>query len=225
MQLTYCGAGCVATVIHDAGLAASLASRMPASGPRGGTAASWFLKTRLVAAEITKRPPAATASTAEEVATGNLSALTLISTKNVPSVAGEPPSYTVHKSFRLEQLAPRTLLSQLVPGRVALQFQFVARTAFMVCAARLNGRRVPLPEQRLDGAVRQSGAFLVEDGIVGAGGTNLLELDLRSADPRDELPEGPLTGENEPVAIIAEVWIRQAPQDDRLPSRPSPRQN
>jgi hypothetical protein len=67
--------------------------------------------------------------------------------------------------------------------------------------------------------------LIVEDGIVGAGGTNVLELDLRSADPRDELPEGPLTVKNEPVEIIAEVWIRQAPPGDRLPFRPPPRQH
>jgi hypothetical protein len=208
--------GTVATVIHDAGLAASLAKRLPPHGPRPAgapaPAEAAFVRDR-GPAEFSGNSPGPTDGPAADDGSGFA---TVFITHN--SAAGHGgTSATMRTRFILAQFAPNIKVADLVPGRSTLQLRFVART-FVVCAIRLNGRSLPMPAQSLDGAVCQIGALVVRDGFFGGDRPNELEFDLRSADPRQFLPEGSLAARDSPLALSLEVWV--PPSSLKPPTKP-----
>ena len=227
VQIGQRGGGCVATVIHDARLAASLASRLPPRMPRQESAAFAERKATdrlpaqtppqaaLARKQDISRPPGTAANTAAASEGGTSAMLILVSMPGSPSGAAGPTCRTFSTRFSLAQLAPRVNPSALVPGTSMLHLRFVAQ-GVVITAMRLNGQEVPLPEQRSDGAVRQVGAVMIRDGFVGGNRTDVLELDVRSHAARDRLLEAPVFGANPPVVVTAEVWTR----NESMPAPP-----
>ena len=79
------------------------------------------------------------------------------STGKSPPDAPGLTNHTRGVRFSLSELLPHVNRADLVPGKCLLEVRFVARR-FVVYAIRLNGKEVPLPEERFDGAVEQIGA-------------------------------------------------------------------
>jgi hypothetical protein len=112
----------------------------------------------------------------------------LVSMRHNPGDAARAPILPVAVRFTLSQLAPHLKPSQLGVEKYLLRLRFVAR-GLVVCAVRLNGKPLRLPEQPLDGVVRQIGAIAIRDALVGGEQSNLLEFDLKSPDGKDPLAE------------------------------------
>ena len=205
---------CVATVIRNAQLAVELAGRMPARLPpqNGGKEADPGRVGReqdAVAVPGNAVPRAAR--------TGDNSSLLLVSSKTalLTRTANEQnchrPLPVVGSPCRKRTTSRRNL----VPGRVLLRLRFAVRR-FVICAMRLNGNDVPLPEEPLAGTVRQIGAVTLPDGFLGGTGVNVVELDVRSLEPGQVLP-AELRGTDGPIVVTAEVILVPRAQQAKAP--------
>jgi hypothetical protein len=115
----------------------------------------------------------------------------------------------------LSELAPHVKPDDLVPGRSTLRLRFAAHR-FLICAIRLNGKDVPLPEEPLAGTVRQIGAVTLSDGFLGGNGVNLLEFDVRSLEPGQVFPQQ-TGGTDGPIVVMAEVNSVPRARQAKLP--------
>ena len=71
---------------------------------------------------------------------------------------------------------------------------------------RLNGKDVPLPAQRLDGAVEQIGAVVIREGFVRGDRTNVLQIDMRKYGTRARPAPGH-TRPRRPVLVTADIFF------------------
>ncbi len=198
---------CMATVIHDADLAASLAARMPPRLPPqdGGKEPSPAALAWKPNATALKGSAAALPVAAE---TGTFLLCARASTGKSPPDAPGSTNHTRGVRFSLSELLPHVNRADLVPGKCLLEVRFVARR-FVVYAIRLNGKEIRLPEERFDGAVEQMGAVRIHDGFVGGDGTDVLEFDVRNTEPGQVLPEV-LDSDDGPVAARLRVFVSKA---------------
>jgi hypothetical protein len=203
---------CVATVIHDGRLAVELASRMPPRLPpqNGGKEAAQLASAR-------KQDGVAMPGNAVPGVSGagDGSSLLPVSTQDGPFEAAWPENTVGVARFTLSAAAPRYKLEDLVPGRCVLQLRFAARR-FVICALRLNGKDIPLPDERFDGTVGQISAVTLRDGFLGGNGVNVLEFDVRATEPGQVLPRH-LTGTDGPIAMSAEVLPLSRVEEGKSP--------
>jgi hypothetical protein len=197
---------CMATVVHDAGLAASLASRMPPRlSPQDGgnqpspAALAWK-------PSATALPGSAALPAASE--TDARSMFVLTSAGNSPPDAPGATNYTRSVRFSLSELLPHIKRADLVPGRCVLEVRFIARR-FVVYAIRLNGKEILLPEEPLDGSVEQIGAVMIREGFFGGDGADVLEFDVRNTEPGQVLPQV-LDRADGPVVARLRVFVSKA---------------
>jgi hypothetical protein len=150
-----------------------------------------------------RNPIALPGGAAAAAPTDNGSTCTLVSTQDNSLSATGPRIHTRTTRFSLAELAPQVKPADLVPGRSMLEVRFAAHR-FVMCAIRLNGKAIPLPEERFDGTLRQVGAVMLRDGFVAGEGINVLEFNVRDTEPGQVLPEV-LSGEG-PLVVTAEVF-------------------
>jgi hypothetical protein len=200
---------CVATAIRDAQLAASLAGRMP---PRLPPPSGGKEPMRVASAQEHDAVAMPGNAVSGAPAAGDGSSLLLVSmqTQDGPFDPARPTSQIVTARFSLSELAPHEKLEELVPGRKMLRLRFAVRR-FVISAMRLNGKSVPLPEEPLAGTVRQIGAVTLRDGFLGGNGVNVLEIDVRSLEPGQALPEQ-INGTDGPIVLTAEVILVPRPK-------------
>ena len=156
--------------------------------------------------------------------TGTLLTCVLVSTGKGPLDAPGSTNHTRGVRFSLSELMPHVNRADLVPGKCVLEVRFVARR-FVVYAIRLNGKEIPLPEERFDGAVEQIGAVRIHDGFVGGDGTDVLEFDVRNTEPGQVLPQV-LDSDDGPVAARLRVFVaKAAPPNPPSANRDATRKN
>ena len=218
-QLGQRGGTCIATIIHDADLAAALASRMPPREFRRDG------KPLLAQAAAGVRDRNAGPFSGEEVASvaatwsDNVPAPTRTSAPIAPHGVTGPTTYILRTHFTPSNLVPGKAAAEAGGGRGLA-------TSAVSCQHLYGPRHSPERQGYSDSraklryAVRQVGLLSISEGIVE--GINTLEFEVRSSDPRDVLPEGVLSGKDPPITVVGAVWTRpSSPAKMPPPNRPN----
>jgi hypothetical protein len=191
--------GCTAMVTRDVALAASLASRLPSRiGPSGAASRPQpgFLQGNL--AGTSPGETATGASVPPEDAGAMLELVSMPTAKISPETDG----------WACTTFGGGLRFPRLVPGKSDLHLRFITN-GLTVYAIRLNGKKVPFPDQPVEGAARQAGAVVIRDGFRGGNEINDFEFDVRTRDAQRLLRRAPARGGDRPLVVTVEVWPRR----------------